>query len=90
VFLFLPAFGLGIVLGLLTVRSRSLVPAMLFHFLYNGLLLAATYFSHDALPENLENSWPFVVGICLVTAIVLLWWLYRKPYAVLAQSRQLH
>ena len=40
VFLFLPAFGLGIALGLLTVRSRSLVPAMLFHFLYNALLLA--------------------------------------------------
>jgi sodium transport system permease protein len=90
VFLFLPAFGLGIVLGLLTVRSRSLVPAVVFHFLYNALLLAATHFSHDGIPEVLENSWPFVVGSCLAVALVLLWWLYRKPYAVLAQSRQRH
>jgi sodium transport system permease protein len=88
VFLFLPAFGLGIVLGLLTVRSRSLVPAILFHFLYNALLLAGSYFSRDGIPESLENSWPFVVGICLAIALLLLWWLYRKPYAALAQSRQ--
>ena len=36
VFRFLPAFFLGVVLGLLTVRSKSLVPAMMFSFLHNA------------------------------------------------------
>jgi sodium transport system permease protein len=40
VFLFLPTFILGMVLGLLTVRSRSLLPAILFHLLHNSVLIA--------------------------------------------------
>jgi sodium transport system permease protein len=39
VFLFVPAFVLGVVLGLLTVRSRSLLPAVLFHLLHNSVLI---------------------------------------------------
>ena len=39
VFQFLPAFFLGVVLGLLTIRSKSLLPAMIFHLLHNGMLV---------------------------------------------------
>src|SRR5207237_6671177 len=44
VFQFLPSFFLSVVLGLLTVRSRSLLPAMFFHLLYNAVLLLSVFF----------------------------------------------
>jgi sodium transport system permease protein len=43
VFQFLPTFLLGAVLGLLTVRSGSIWPAVLFHLLHNGLLVVSTW-----------------------------------------------
>jgi len=39
VFQALPTFILGIVLGMLRVRSGSVFPGMLFHLLYNGMLV---------------------------------------------------
>ena len=36
----MPTFLLGVILGLLTVRSRSLLPAISFHVLHNGVLIA--------------------------------------------------
>src|SRR6185369_10233486 len=35
-----PAFVMGAVLGTLTLWSRSIFPAMLFHLLYNTLLIS--------------------------------------------------
>jgi sodium transport system permease protein len=40
VFQLLPYFVFGVVLGLLVLRSGSVLPAMLFHLLYNSLILA--------------------------------------------------
>jgi sodium transport system permease protein len=40
VFQFLPYFVFGLVLGLLAVRTGSVLPAMLFHLLHNFLVLA--------------------------------------------------
>src|SRR5205823_1216781 len=40
VFQALPAFLLGVVLGILTVRSGSILPSMLLHFLNNGAVIA--------------------------------------------------
>jgi sodium transport system permease protein len=85
VFQFLPAFILGLVLGLLTVRSKSLVPAIIFHLLHNTLLVSSMYLSSAAasvdrsLPGMIESLWPAVIGLCLVLGFALLWWLYRKP-----------
>lgn len=87
VFLFLPAFALGIVLGLLTARSRSLLPPVLFHFLHNALLLAWAWVPHDEVGAVLGLPWPAVVAVSLA-AVLLLWWLYRRPYNVLARQRQ--
>jgi len=39
VFQFVPSFVLGLVLGILAVRSGSILPGILFHLLHNGLLL---------------------------------------------------
>lgn len=39
VFQALPTFLLGVVLGMLAVRSSSIFPGMLFHLVYNGMLI---------------------------------------------------
>jgi sodium transport system permease protein len=88
VFLFLPAFALGVVLGLLTVRSRSVVPAILFHILHNAVLLTAIELTHGDWPEVLTRPWAWLVGPCLVAAAALLWWLYRRPYVALVRARE--
>jgi sodium transport system permease protein len=87
VFLFLPAFALGVVLGLLTARSRSLVPAVLFHLLHNTLLLAWPWLRQAAPGSIIAAVWPWFAGLCLAAALILLWWLYRKPYIALARRR---
>ena len=89
VFQFLPSFFLGVVLGLLTVRSKSLLPAIIFHFLHNSVLLGSIYLAREiqiAVPELIHRAWPFLIAICLVSALALLWWLYRKPYVDLARK----
>ncbi|MBI2805334.1 MAG: CPBP family intramembrane metalloprotease [Planctomycetes bacterium] len=90
VFLFLPAFVLGVVLGLVTVRSRSLVPAIFLHLLHNTMLIGLiplSRYSDGWIPTLLLNAWPWLVGICLVAAAALVWWLYRKPYVDLARAQ---
>jgi sodium transport system permease protein len=89
VFLLLPAFGLGIVLGLLTVRSLSLVPAILFHFLHNALFLVGAKWADGEAPPAFGQAWAWLVGACAIAALALLWWLYRRPYvALLLRARQ--
>ena len=88
VFLFLPTFLLGVILGLLTVRSRSLLPAISFHLLHNSVLIALiplSRYSDDLLPRLVHDTWPWLIGLSLVTALALVWWLYRKPYVELAR-----
>jgi sodium transport system permease protein len=88
VFLFLPTFVLGVILGLLTVRSKSLLPAISFHLLHNSVLIALiplSRYSDGALPRLLLDAWPWLIGLCLLLAAGLVWWLYRKPYVELAR-----
>ena len=88
----LAAAALGLVLGYLAVQSGSLVPCILFHITYNGLMLAAARLPElakrwpivedlvrDSGPEQLTYSWP-VVAISTVGAAGLLWWFHRLPY----------
>jgi sodium transport system permease protein len=97
VFLFMPTFVLGVILGLLTIRSRSILPAMAFHLLHNTLLIALIplgQYSDEFLPGLVLDIWPWLIVVCLVAAASLVWWLYRKPYVDLAmreaeESRQL-
>lgn len=84
VFLFVPTFVFGVVLGLLTVRSRSLLPAIAFHLLHNTILIALipiSRYSDGQLPQSLAVIWPWWIGVSLALAAALVWWLYRKPYS---------
>lgn len=88
VFLFAPTFLLGVVLGLLTVRSRSLLPAIAFHFLHNAVLIALIPLSRysEGMPRLLHDAWPWFTGVSTTAAAALVWWLYRKPYVDLARK----
>jgi sodium transport system permease protein len=90
VFQFLPAFFLGVVLGLITVRSKSVVPAMFFHLLHNGILLGSLEIKEwlDAIVPDMAAWWPYLAAGSFIAAVVLLWWLYRQPYVEMARQRR--
>ncbi len=92
---------LGLVLGLLAVRSRSLLPCIVFHFLFNGsqVLLARVdpivfadplwepFCSVESTGEQsaLHFHWP-VLLVCGIAAAVLLRWLVRHGRQDMADS----
>ncbi len=83
VFLFIPAFFLGMVLGLITVRSESLLPAILFHFVHDTVLLGSISWASAYKDQLLNEVWSLgtgIVALCLVIALGILWRLYRQPY----------
>lgn len=80
VFQFLPMFLLGVVLGLLTLRSKSLVPAIIFHALHNSIIAVSVYAVQAELPGWLRALWLAMVAVCLLLVTVTLWQLYRRPY----------
>ena len=88
---------LGLVLGLLAVRSGSLFPGMLFHAVNNGLAVSIGYADDDMKawmarwlyrdPEKaLYHGWIVVAGA--LASVVLLAWLWRcdRP-AVKAEAK---
>jgi membrane protease YdiL (CAAX protease family) len=87
VFQFLPTFFLGVVLGLLTVRSKSVLPAMFFHLLYNAVLLLSVEIKKHLDPGDVATFGPYVMGTSFTVAAGLLWWLYRKPYVEVARAQ---
>ena len=87
VFQFVPTFLLGVVLGYLTTRCGSILPSMLFHLLYNTLLLGSALGS-----AGKEGAWVLlgmsadtlrvVAAVCTPVALLLLWrltWLWPHP-----------
>ncbi len=79
VFQFVPTFLVGVVLAYLTTRCGSILPAMLFHVLYNALLLALLWPGRSEwLPVELEPGHRLVLGgVCGLLAGALFWWLTR-------------
>ena len=64
-------------------------PAILFHLLHNGVLIALiplSHYSEDIVPRMMHDAWPWVIGLCLAASATLVWWLYRKPYIDLARQ----
>ena len=79
---------LGLVLGLLVVRSNSLLPAIVFHVIFNGLQVVRSRIDQAALSreplswffhvegDEVRYRWPTLL-ICAVISVLLLRWLVR-------------
>jgi sodium transport system permease protein len=92
VFQFLPTLILGVVLGLVATRSRSVLPGILLHLLYNGLFVAPVVFPGfaDALARTLASPpylRPVLVAVCTLLVTVYLavngyrlWLMGRSPW----------
>ncbi|MDF1744748.1 MAG: ABC transporter permease subunit [Gimesia sp.] len=80
---------LGLVLGLMAVHSRSLLPGVVFHFIYNSLGVLHGRIPEAWVPENgleyfvrieqgaLRYSWPLLL-ICGVIAVLILRWVQKQ------------
>jgi sodium transport system permease protein len=93
---------LGILLGYLAVQSGSILPGMIFHFLYNGLILASTWMTaatFDRWPAlgllvrqgkggEVACPWQVLLLGGLLSAALLAWF-SRLPY-VKSPEEQLH
>jgi sodium transport system permease protein len=55
VFQFIPHFLTGVVLGMLVVRSGSVLPSMVFHFVYNALIYFCLVLAPMVWPESLAG-----------------------------------
>ncbi len=88
----LAAAAVGMVLGYVAVQTGSLVPCILFHLTYNGLMFATVKLSdvardwpawvvpfHQPAPDVIVYNWPVVV-VCGLGSFMLLRWLHRLPY----------
>jgi sodium transport system permease protein len=76
VFQFAPHFVFGVVLGILVVRTGSVLPAIAFHLVYNGLLFAPVF-----LPGLFGGPFPLrlgVSGVCGVLAVAGVAVVWRK------------
>jgi membrane protease YdiL (CAAX protease family) len=80
-FQFIPAFLLGLVLGLLAARTRSIWPGVLLHALHNGLFLGSLFpepllrslgFEGESLPLIDWLRW-IVCALCAPPALYILW-----------------
>lgn len=83
---------LGLVLGLLAVRSGSLIPGLAFHFLFNGAQVVLSRIDASALEQGaagwlfsverageravLRFDWPLLT-VCGGVSVAVLWWLLR-------------
>jgi sodium transport system permease protein len=81
VFQFIPAFLLGLVLGLLAARTRSIWPGVLLHALHNGLFLGSLFlepllrtlgFEVESLPTFDWLRW-IVCALSVPPALYILW-----------------
>lgn len=92
----------GLVLGLIAVRSNSLLPGFVFHLCFNSMAVVHAQLSgHLAEQPSVELgpfAWFVSVGtdgvryltltlvICSVVAFALIRWLIRQPQLVIAQA----
>lgn len=86
---FLPQFTIGIALGVLTLRSGSLLPAVLLHFGHNAsAILLQEWLGEGTTGEPVGMAMRFAQGGILALALVGLWfccggisrWVGPKPH----------
>jgi sodium transport system permease protein len=88
----LAAATVGLVIGYVAVQAGSLVPCILFHATYNGLMFATAWLSdvsrdwsdwavpfRQLAPGELVYRWPVVLAGAFIS-LLLLRWLHRLPY----------
>lgn len=83
---FLPSTFMGILLGLLAVRTRSLWPGIVVHALHNGLLLTTSHYQNAIRrfgilaedQEHLPATWLLTGGLMLLVGIGLVVWSGRR------------
>ena len=88
----LAATAVGIVIGYIAVQTGSIIPCMLFHMTYNGLMFATQHWPdliekwpalaklfRERASGSLLYGWPVII-VGAVGAAVLLLWLRRLPY----------
>jgi sodium transport system permease protein len=86
------AAALGLVLGYIAVQTGSLVPCMVFHLAYNGLMFVTSKLPelaqdqpalrslfHQPSADQIVYNWPVVV-VCALAAAAVLVWFSRLPY----------
>jgi sodium transport system permease protein len=89
------AILLGLVLGLLAIRSGSLVPGVVFHLLFNGIQVVLSRYDPTPLENGmgrwlftvervgdqtaLRFDWPLVVLCAVLAAALLRWVLLQRP-----------
>jgi sodium transport system permease protein len=93
VFQFLPTFVLGLVLGVLAVRGRSVLPGMAYHLMHNGLLIGlACAEQMVGVPEVLTTPLVrfVIVSLSVSLAALVIWRLVRgtpvAPKTVLVRA----
>ena len=70
----------GAVLTLLAIKSKSVIPSMVAHFINNGLILVLTYFFN--MTNTVTNPVLIALGMAMVIASVLFLCLYKKEKKV--------
>ncbi len=80
----LAATAVGLVLGYLAVQTGSLIPCILFHATYNGLMIAASQQATSA--DQALYPW-YIVALCALLAAGLLHWFHQLPYRATKEER---
>ncbi len=88
----LSAAALGVVIGYIAVQTGSLIPCILFHVTYNGVMFATPMLPtlaeerpvlaelfHETAPGQILYNWP-VIAFCAIGAVTAILWLHRLPY----------
>jgi sodium transport system permease protein len=99
----LAAIVVGVVLGFLAIQTSSLVPCMLFHMTYNGLMFFSTQWTElagDTITKSSAVRWVLteiapgqagynrpLVIVCTLLVGCLLYWLQRLPYEQTKEER---
>lgn len=79
VFQFLPTFLLGVVLAYVTTRCGSILPSILFHLLYNTLVLGSAFvIGKTGATEGSEGSLLLILAlICTPLGLAAMWWMTK-------------
>ena len=81
----LPSTFLGLVLGWVCWRSRSVLPGILLHACHNGLLLMVLYYQEELVARgwgiaersHMPASWLAVSSVVAVIGLALVWFSAR-------------